>query len=169
MFIGVLKEIKADAYRAALIPPTVSELAARGHDVAVETCAGQGAGIGDDEYIAAGAGIAATADEIFKPDVRCRAPNLLIASKTEDCRQPADYLDYEHNRVADHESRVELTERVPNRRQNERRVEQGPDGAAFPLAAGVGTGAAGAARGPALRMTVRMRARTSRSSNGLGM
>ena len=66
MFIGVPKEIKADEYRVGLIPSTISELVAQGHDVAVETCAGQGAGIGDDEYTAAGARIAATADEIFK-------------------------------------------------------------------------------------------------------
>ena len=66
MFIGVPKEIKADEYRVGLIPSTISELVAQGHDVAVETCAGQGAGIVDDEYTAAGASIVATADEIFK-------------------------------------------------------------------------------------------------------
>ena len=66
MFIGVPKEIKADEYRVGLIPSTISELVAQGHDVVVETRAGQGAGIGDGEYTAAGARIAATADEIFK-------------------------------------------------------------------------------------------------------
>ena len=64
MFIGVPKEIKADEYRVGLIPSTISELVAQGHDVVVETRAGQGAGIGDGEYTAAGARIAATADEI---------------------------------------------------------------------------------------------------------
>ena len=63
MFIGVPKEIKADEYRVGLIPSTISELVAQGHDVVVETRAGQGAGIGDGEYTAAGARIAATADE----------------------------------------------------------------------------------------------------------
>jgi len=66
MLIGVPKEIKADEYRGGLIPTTISELVAQGHEVAVETGAGQGAGISDDEYTAAGARIAATADEIFK-------------------------------------------------------------------------------------------------------
>ena len=66
MLIGVPKEIKADEYRVGLIPTTISELVAQGHEVAVETGAGQGAGISDDEYTAAGARIAATADEIFK-------------------------------------------------------------------------------------------------------
>jgi alanine dehydrogenase len=66
MFIGVPKEIKIDEYRVGLVPATIGELVAQGHDVAVETCAGQGVDIGDDEYTAAGARIAATADEIFK-------------------------------------------------------------------------------------------------------
>lgn len=65
MFIGVPKEIKADEYRVGLIPATIKELTARGHQVAVETCAGDGAGIGDDEYAAAGARIVASPDDIF--------------------------------------------------------------------------------------------------------
>jgi alanine dehydrogenase len=69
MFIGVPKEIKADEYRVGLIPSTISELVAQGNEIAVETCAGQGAGISDDEYTAAGARIAATADEIFNQSV----------------------------------------------------------------------------------------------------
>jgi alanine dehydrogenase len=39
---------------------------AQGHEVLVQTCAGHGAGIRDEEYAAAGARIAATADEIFE-------------------------------------------------------------------------------------------------------
>src|SRR5579884_4399441 len=65
MLIGVPKEIKADEYRVAITPPVVSELVASGHKVAVETYAGQGSGIQDPEYEAAGARIAATAEEIF--------------------------------------------------------------------------------------------------------
>ncbi len=66
MFIGVPKEIKTDEYRVGLIPAVVSELVMRGHTVAVETGAGVGAGISDDEYIAAGARIFGTADEVFE-------------------------------------------------------------------------------------------------------
>lgn len=36
MFIGVPKEIKADEYQVGLIPSTISELVAQGHDVVVE-------------------------------------------------------------------------------------------------------------------------------------
>ena len=66
MFIGVPKEIKADEYRVGLTPATVKELTARGHRVAVETMAGAGAGIADQEYIAAGAEISTSADQIFQ-------------------------------------------------------------------------------------------------------
>ena len=66
MFIGVPKEIKADEYRVGLTPATVRELTARGHQVAVETVAGAGAGITDEEYIAAGAEIIADTDQIFQ-------------------------------------------------------------------------------------------------------
>ena len=65
MFIGVPKEIKTDEYRVGLTPATVRELTARGHRVAVETMAGAGAGLADQEYIAAGAEIVTTADQIF--------------------------------------------------------------------------------------------------------
>ena len=66
MFIGVPKEIKTDEYRVGLTPATVRELTARGHRVAVETMAGAGAGIADQEYVAAGAEIVTSADQIFQ-------------------------------------------------------------------------------------------------------
>jgi len=66
MRIGVPKEIKTDEYRVGLIPATVRELVERGHRVEVESGAGMGAGIGDYEYVEAGAIIAATADQIFE-------------------------------------------------------------------------------------------------------
>jgi len=66
MFIGVPKEIKADEYRVGLTPATIKKLTASGHQVAVETMAGAGAGITDHEYAAAGAQIVANADQIFQ-------------------------------------------------------------------------------------------------------
>jgi alanine dehydrogenase len=65
MLIGIPREIKADEYRVGLIPSTAKELVARGHAVMVETLAGDGAGISDQEYAAAGAQIVASADQIF--------------------------------------------------------------------------------------------------------
>jgi len=66
MLIGVPREIKADEYRVGLIPSTIRDLIARGHEVEVETRAGDGAGISDDDYAAAGARVMPSADEIFQ-------------------------------------------------------------------------------------------------------
>lgn len=66
MFIGVPKEIKIEEYRVGLVPATVKDLVAGGHCVYVETGAGEGAGIGDAEYVAAGALIAERAEHIFQ-------------------------------------------------------------------------------------------------------
>jgi len=65
MLIGVPKEIKADEYRVGMIPATVRELTGEGHDVWIETRAGEGAGISDAEYVAAGAQIITTAEQIY--------------------------------------------------------------------------------------------------------
>ena len=65
MIIGVPKEIKDNEFRVGLVPSTVRELTAKGQQVLVELNAGIGAGLTDDDYKAAGAGIAAGADEIF--------------------------------------------------------------------------------------------------------
>jgi len=65
MRIGVPKEIKNHEYRVGLIPSSVRELVAHGHEVVVETHAGYGIGLDDEHYVAAGARIAPTAEEVF--------------------------------------------------------------------------------------------------------
>src|SRR4029077_15528685 len=65
MLVGVPKEIKDSEYRVGLVPSTVRELTRNGHDVIVETGAGLGAGIADDDYRAVGAEIVSAADQVF--------------------------------------------------------------------------------------------------------
>lgn len=65
MLIGVPKEIKNHEYRVGLTPSSVREMCAHGHQVIVETMAGDGIGCSDDDYIAAGGQIVGTATEIF--------------------------------------------------------------------------------------------------------
>ena len=64
MNIGVAKEIKSDEYRVALTPAGARELVQRGHDVIVETGAGDGSSFSDAAYEAAGARIASV-DEVW--------------------------------------------------------------------------------------------------------
>ena len=55
MQIGVPKEIKTDEYRVALTPAGARELIQRGHEVLVETTAGEGSAFPDEQYERAGA------------------------------------------------------------------------------------------------------------------
>lgn len=66
MIIGVLKEIKPNEFRVAAIPATVREITARGHQVLVQHDAGVGSGYSDEEYIAAGAQVLETAEEVYR-------------------------------------------------------------------------------------------------------
>ena len=65
MRVGVPKEIKNHEYRVGLTPVAVRELTVRGHEVFVETMAGDAIGLTDVLYVKAGAKILPTADEIF--------------------------------------------------------------------------------------------------------
>jgi alanine dehydrogenase len=55
--VGVAKEIKPDEYRVALTPAGALELTQRGHDVLVESGAGEGSAFPDEAYAAVGARI----------------------------------------------------------------------------------------------------------------
>lgn len=65
MKIGLPRELRQDEYRVGLVPAGVKALTDEGHDVLVEKDAGAGSGFSDNEYLAAGARIAAGADEVW--------------------------------------------------------------------------------------------------------
>ena len=58
MLDGAPKEIKKAERRVGLTPSSVRELVAHGHEVLVESKAGNGIGAADDAYVAAGARVA---------------------------------------------------------------------------------------------------------------
>ena len=62
MRIGVPKEVKNHEYRVAITPVGVHELVAHGHEVHVQSGAGVGSGITDEEFAAEGARIVPDAD-----------------------------------------------------------------------------------------------------------
>ncbi len=66
MKVGVLKEAKTHEYRVSVVPAGVDELVRRGHQVLVETQAGAGSGLHDNEYLQAGAQIVATREQIYE-------------------------------------------------------------------------------------------------------
>ena len=66
MRVGVPKEIKVHEYRVGLTPASVAELVAHGHEVVVETKAGNGIDCPDKAYEKAGAQILPDAISVFK-------------------------------------------------------------------------------------------------------
>lgn len=65
MLIGVPKEIKNHEYRVGMIPSSVREVVGHGHLVIIEDGAGAGVGITNEDFMAVGATIVATAQEVF--------------------------------------------------------------------------------------------------------
>lgn len=65
MRIGLPAEIKNHEYRVGLTPASVRELCLHGHSVLVQSGAGAGIGLTDAQYLAAGATLAADADQVF--------------------------------------------------------------------------------------------------------
>jgi alanine dehydrogenase len=66
MIAGVLKEIKNNEYRVAMVPSGVRSLVENGHTVIIQQSAGEGSGISDAEYQAAGAVICPSAEEVYQ-------------------------------------------------------------------------------------------------------
>jgi alanine dehydrogenase len=65
MRIGVPTEIKTDEYRVGMTPAGAAVLVSDGHEVVVQSGAGNGSGFSDDEYKSGGAKIAPTAEAVF--------------------------------------------------------------------------------------------------------
>ena len=66
MRIGVPTEIKSNEFRVGLVPGSVRELVAKGHEVIVQSGAGAGIFADDETYVKAGAKIAPNAAAVFQ-------------------------------------------------------------------------------------------------------
>ena len=69
LFIGVPKETSFQERRVALVPEAVGLLVANGHEVKVETKAGEKSNFSDNDYSEAGAQIIYNTKEIFECDI----------------------------------------------------------------------------------------------------
>ena len=65
MVVGIPTEITSNETRVAVIPATVKELVKKGFVVNIQTGAGGGSFISDDEYIESGANIISSTEELF--------------------------------------------------------------------------------------------------------
>lgn len=79
--IGIPREIKSGEARVGLTPLEVQSLVHEGHRVLVQSSAGALAGYDDDAYRDAGAGLAASARDVYQCDVVAKVKEI----------QPAEY------------------------------------------------------------------------------
>lgn len=80
MVIGVPKEIKDHEYRVSLTPDGATTLRQNGHEVWLESSAGQGSGFSDEEYRKAGVLIAGSKEEVFeKADLILKVKEPLLS------------------------------------------------------------------------------------------
>jgi alanine dehydrogenase len=82
MKIGTVREVKTHEYRIGLTPDCVNTYTNNGHEVYVQSGAGEPAGFDDSEYLDSGGKIADTAEEIFR---KC---DMIIKVKEP---QPSEY------------------------------------------------------------------------------
>jgi alanine dehydrogenase len=66
MIVGVVREIREHEYRVGMVPGGVRPLVMDGHRVLVETRAGEGSGLSDEQYNAAGAEIVADGATVYR-------------------------------------------------------------------------------------------------------
>ncbi|MGH8791099.1 MAG: alanine dehydrogenase [Stackebrandtia sp.] len=65
MKVGIPQEVKNHEYRVAITPSGVHELARAGHEVFIESGAGEGSSIPDADFVSAGAHMLPTADDVW--------------------------------------------------------------------------------------------------------
>src|SRR5215467_14431692 len=66
MKVGVPKEVKNHEYRVAITPAGVNEFVRNQHEVLIEEGAGVGSAIPDEDFVAAGARMLPTADDVWQ-------------------------------------------------------------------------------------------------------
>jgi alanine dehydrogenase len=108
--VGIPREVKNHEYRVAITPSGVHELVRHGHDVLIETQAGLGSSITDADYLAAGASIVATADEVWERGELVLKVKEPVASEYHRMREGQTLFTYLHL-AADKPLTEELTER----------------------------------------------------------
>lgn len=110
MKIGIPREVKNNEYRVAATPSGVHELVRHGHQVYVETDAGTGSSISDEDYAAAGAQILASPDDVWAEADLVLKVKEPVASEYHRMREGQTLFTYLHL-AADARLTTELVER----------------------------------------------------------
>jgi alanine dehydrogenase len=108
--VAIPREVKNNEYRVAITPSGVHELTRNGHEVYVETDAGVGSSITNEDYVAAGAKIVGTAEDAWATGDLILKVKEPIASEYDKMREGQTLFTYLHL-AADQALTVELVKR----------------------------------------------------------
>ena len=96
MKVAIPREVKNHEYRVAITPSGVHELVKNGHEVYVETDAGVGSSILNEDYVAAGATILDSADDVWGTGDMVLKVKEPIASEYDKMREGQTLFTYLH-------------------------------------------------------------------------
>jgi len=94
--VGIPREVKNHEYRVAITPAGVHELARSGHDVLIETQAGAGSSITDEDFVSAGAQVVGTAEQVWADAELVLKVKEPIAAEYERMREGQTLFTYLH-------------------------------------------------------------------------
>jgi alanine dehydrogenase len=94
--VAIPREVKNNEYREAITPSGVHELVKNGHEVYVETDAGVGSSIVNEDYVAAGATILDTAEDVWGTGDMILKVKEPIASEYDKMREGQTLFTYLH-------------------------------------------------------------------------
>ncbi len=96
MKVAIPREVKNNEYRVAITPSGVHELARNGHEVFIETGAGVGSSITNEDYVAAGAQILGTAEDTWAAGDLILKVKEPVASEYDKMREGQTLFTYLH-------------------------------------------------------------------------
>ena len=96
MKVAIPREVKNNEYRVAITPSGVHELTRNGHEVYIETGAGVGSSITNEDYVAAGGRILGTAEEAWATGDLILKVKEPIASEYDKMREGQTLFTYLH-------------------------------------------------------------------------
>ncbi len=112
MIIGVPKEIKKNEYRVSITPPAVNALVSKGHQIIIETQAGAGSGISNEDYTSAGANLAPDAKTVYQKGEMILKVKELFPQEFDLLREAQIIFTYIHSANNPEETRALLDKKV---------------------------------------------------------
>jgi len=112
VIIGVPREIKKNEYRVSITPPAVDALVSKGHQIIIETQAGVGSGISNEDYTSAGAILAPDAKTVYQKGEMILKVKELFPEEFDFLKEGQIIFTYIHSANNPEETQVLLDKKV---------------------------------------------------------